>query len=115
MPAGILNWALEGLALWQAHGLEDPKVVEYVTKEYRADQDVIAHFISDRCSQDNCDETEAHELYNAYKSWTVSTGEFTMNERAFSNAMGDRGFDKGRRNFGMVWKGIDLLLPEAPL
>jgi putative DNA primase/helicase len=109
---GILNWALEGLAQWQVEGLQEPAVVKDATKEYRADQDVIGHFLDARCAKEAGLESPARELYQAYKLWAEQTGEWVMNERFFSNALAERGFKKVRQSDGMLWKGITTLPGE---
>ena len=109
---GILNWALEGLAQWQANGLQEPAVVKDATKEYRADQDVIGHFLEARCTKEAGLESPARELYQTYKQWAEQTGEWVMNERVFSNVLSERGFKKVRQCAGVVWKGIATLPGE---
>jgi putative DNA primase/helicase len=109
---GILNWALEGLAQWQANGLQEPVIVKNATKEYRADQDVIGHFLDARCTKEAGLESPARELYQAYKQWAEQTGEWVLNERVFSNVLAERGFKKVRQCAGNVWKGIATLPGE---
>jgi len=71
---GILNWALEGLAQWRANGLQEPAAVKDATKEYRADQDVIGHFLEARCVEKAGLESSARLLYTEYKQWAEQTG-----------------------------------------
>lgn len=49
---GILRWALEGLAAWRSSGLAAPAEVADATREYRSEQDVLQHFLDDRCVGD---------------------------------------------------------------
>jgi putative DNA primase/helicase len=112
---GILNWALQGLAQWLTNGLQEPAAVKEATTEYRADQDVIGHFLETRCVEKAGLETSARVLYTDYKQWAEQTGEWTMNERVFSNVLAERGFKKVRLGAGMVWKGIGTLLEEETL
>jgi putative DNA primase/helicase len=104
--SGILNWALEGLAQWQAKGLDEPELVKDATKEYRTDQDVLAHFIASECIEGANEESPAHDLYQAYKKWAEETNEYVMNERGFSIALTERGLHKVRRCDGNWWKRI---------
>lgn len=106
--SGILNWALGGLAQWQAKGLDEPETVKGATKEYRTDQDVLAHFIATRCIEGADEESPAHELYKAYRQWAEETNEYVKNERGFSNALSERGLHKVRHCDGFLWKGIGL-------
>jgi putative DNA primase/helicase len=111
--SGILNWALKGLVQWRANGLQEPAAVKDATKEYRTDQDVLAHFIATRCIEKADTESPARDLYQAYKQWASETNEYVMNERVFSNVLAERGFKKVRHGAGMVWKGI-VTLQEEP-
>jgi len=44
---GILNWLLEGVAVW-GKNLITPKVVSINTDEYRGKMDIIRNFINER-------------------------------------------------------------------
>jgi putative DNA primase/helicase len=111
---GILNWAIEGLAQWRANGLQDPAVVKDATKEYRADQDVIGHFLDTRCIKEVGVKSSARSLYTAYKEWTQETNEWTMPERRFSTALTEWGLTRVRHAGGIMWEGIAILGCEPP-
>jgi len=107
--SGIFNWALEGLTKWQADGLKEPAVVKDAITEYRTDQDVLLHFINNRCFENFEVESPARDLYQAYKQWAAETNEYVMNERGFSRALDERGFKQVRYSAGKVWKGIGVI------
>ncbi|HHU73383.1 MAG TPA: DNA primase, partial [Clostridiales bacterium] len=44
---GILNWALEGLKLWQKEGLEMPETMKSATMDYRSEMDVMQKFLNE--------------------------------------------------------------------
>jgi phage/plasmid-associated DNA primase len=46
---GILAWLVFGALEWQRVGLAPPAEVNAETEEYRAEQDVLAGFIADKC------------------------------------------------------------------
>ena len=48
--SGILNWLIEGCLDCQRNGLKDPKAVRIATADYRAEQDLVAAFVDDRCT-----------------------------------------------------------------
>jgi P4 family phage/plasmid primase-like protien len=50
--AGILNWALAGLRQYWQRGLEPPPEVRAATQEYRADENVVQHFLDAKCYVD---------------------------------------------------------------
>ena len=66
---GILNWALDGCAAWQADGLAEPPAVIAATNAYREDQDDLGKFIADRCRLDPAREERTADLYAAYAEW----------------------------------------------
>ena len=74
--SGILNWALEGLRQWQKTGLAEPDTVTEATSEYRADQDVLQHFIDALCTTGAGKRARGSALYAAYKLWAETAGEY---------------------------------------
>ena len=110
--AGILNWALEGLRQWREIGLAEPDTVMDATSEYRADQDVLQHFIDALCTTGTGKRTKGSALYAAYKLWAETAGEFVMSDRDFGNAMSDRGYSRYHTNSERGWDGIALAAAE---
>jgi putative DNA primase/helicase len=110
--AGILNWALEGLRQWREMGLAEPNAVTVATSEYRADQDVLQHFIDALCTTGAEKRTKGSKLYAAYKQWAETAGEFVLSERDFGNAMSDRGYPRYRTKSERGWDGIGLAAAE---
>lgn len=110
--SGILNWALEGLRQWLEIGLAEPDTVTAATSEYRADQDVLQHFIDARCTTGTEKRAKGSVLYAAYKVWAETTGEFVISERDFGNAMSDRGYSRYRKKNERGWAGIALTAAE---
>jgi phage/plasmid-associated DNA primase len=78
------------------------------TSEYRADQDVLQHFVDARCTTGAGQRVKGSALYASYKQWAEIAGEFIMSERDFSNAMTDRGYSRYRTNTERGWEGISL-------
>lgn len=107
--SGILNWALKGLELYNATGLEEPHTVSGATADYRQSSDVLKHFLDSQCIFAKGASIGARELYQAYKRWSDETGEFyTMSERDFSTALEERGFARKRTIPGIQWYGLSL-------
>jgi putative DNA primase/helicase len=106
--AGILNWALEGLRQWQKMGLAEPDTVTDATSEYRADQDVLQHFVDARCKTGAGQRVKGAALYASYKQWAEIAGEFIMSDRDFGNAMSDRGYHRYHTKSERGWDGIAL-------
>jgi phage/plasmid-associated DNA primase len=78
------------------------------TSEYRADQDVLQHFVDARCTTGAGQRVKGSALYASYKQWAEIAGEFITSERDFSNAMTDRGYSRYRTKIERGWEGIGL-------
>jgi putative DNA primase/helicase len=106
--AGILRWALQGLADWRRRGLEAPTMVTHATSEYRSEQDVLQHFIDERCVLEPDAEATASELYKAYREWCESSGERPICKRDFGLELKARGLQEARSAASRGWRGIRL-------
>jgi putative DNA primase/helicase len=98
--SGILNWALEGLAAYQAEGLNPPPVVLSATQDYRQDMDVVRQWIDDRCEVDQQATVPTGIAYRDYVycaqaeiGWELSGLKFRRNltERGFAARKGTGG------------------------
>ncbi len=112
--SGILNEFVRGFQDYQLVGLGESQAVTEATRDYRQDQDVLGHFIEAKLEIDPAAETRSSDVYAAYKKWTEETGEYSLNERDFVNAMLERGFTSKRiskrsdRPGGVYWRGIHV-------
>lgn len=107
---GILNWAIQGCLDWQKSGLQAPAQVQAATASYRAEQDVLGAFIEDCCMVAPPFVATAKEIYGKYGVWCEENGEFKMKQRAFNNALRERGFtsELGGANHTTMWNGLCL-------
>jgi putative DNA primase/helicase len=113
--AGIMRWAVEGLAKYQEHGLQEPDTISKATAEYREEQDVLGQFLSAKCVRGPEHSIQARGFYRCYQTWANSNGEYyVLNERQFSQALAERGFRKVKQNKGAIWKGITTGEPQTP-
>ncbi len=71
---GILAWAVRGCLEWQRLGLGDPAAIAAATAGYRAEQDVLGHWIADECVLADSAWTATAALYSSYSAWCRSTG-----------------------------------------
>lgn len=109
---GILTWAVEGCLAWQREGLRAPSAVVAATSSYRAEQDVLGSFLDERCVAEPTAWIATGELYRAFKAWVEGAGEHAMTQRAFANALAERGFDSVRQPGGertRGWIGLRLI------
>ena len=89
----ILQWMADGCLEWQEMGLNEPPEVMAATDQYRAEQDILGQFVSDRCMVGTNYRVKCANLYDAYKAWGIDAGEKTENSRKFKTGIVDRGFE----------------------
>lgn len=104
---GILAWLVRGCLEWQRQGLNSPEIVTAATKAYRREEDLIGHFIADRCVVEKNIQVKAGELYHEYKAWAESMGHKRMSGTRFGKEMKER-FDSYKTNY-TFYTGIGLL------
>jgi putative DNA primase/helicase len=93
---------------YQQRGLAAPPEVELETEEYRAEQDVLASFIADRCVEGPGLTVKSDPLYVAYKEWCQLNGEIQEAQNKFIIRLKEHGYEKSRNKHGKIWKGIGL-------
>ena len=94
--SGILNWLLQGYAMWRKEGLEDPKAIREANAEYRMDIDSVGTFITD------CLELDAslqwrlptNMLYQIYIKWCNRNNERVMSQKWLGMRMSEKGFKR---------------------
>jgi putative DNA primase/helicase len=105
---GILAWLVRGCLDWQREGMTIPVKVKSRTREYRADEDVLARWIAEMCvTGDAAYRERSGKLYSAYKSWCENVGEETLTQKLFGPALEEHGFTK-KVSDGVWYHGIAI-------
>ena len=104
-------WLVRGYIKYKANGLKMSDSLRSVVVQYRESNDVVLQFFNERCERAEGEKIKAKDLYQAFKVWAKSNGEFVLSARKF-NAEMDRHSDLyERRNvlhgFPFYW-GIKL-------
>lgn len=92
---GILNWILDGWALWREAGLKPPADVTAASEEYRRDSDPIGEFTR-WAVVEGPGSLGATRLYDLYLAWVRRDGITPVSQTLFGRKMGDMGFHKVR-------------------
>lgn len=113
--SGILRWAVEGCLLWQSEGLGEPEEVKAATAEYKAEMDVLAGFIEERCVTGPGAWAKFADLYAEYEKWAQESGEIAEKKRTFGSRLKERGFSpaNGAGNVA-IRRGIALRSDRNP-
>ena len=77
------------------------------TAEYRAEQDVLAAFLTDECTVNPNLTAKSSQLYQRYTRWTEGCGESPITKKTFGLAMTERGFERYTNN-GTHYRGLGL-------
>ena len=109
---GILTWALTGCLEWREEGLGEPDEVREATAEYRVEMDVLGEFLDACCIVQANAESKSAELYKVYKEWSEDGGNRPMSQRAFGQALSERGIGR-RRGTGNVQMRVGVGLRLA--
>ncbi|MBI4036123.1 hypothetical protein HY383_04190 [Candidatus Daviesbacteria bacterium] len=107
---GILNWMVKGCLKWQAEGLRPtPEKISLATKNYQAENDELAEFLFEKCSELAGQEVKALELYRKYTEWAEKAGfknKDALTKTAFGRRMADK-FVKIHRETGWFYQITD--------
>lgn len=95
--AAILRWCIDGCLEWQRIGLAPPKSVTDATEEYFAEQDTIQQWLDD-CTTDGGPGafTRTTEFFASWKTWCEDRNLKPGSEKALSEALRDKGFQKAK-------------------
>lgn len=104
---GILAWCVRGCLDWQRDGLTLPQKVQAATNEYRAAEDAVGQFLDECCTVNLGFHCKASALFQRYSRWCETTGEKPSSQRAFGEALTERGFRRRTSN-GTWYDGLDL-------
>lgn len=104
---GILAWLVRGCLEWGYQGLNPPESVKAATNDYRKDEDIIGHFISERCTLKDSAEIKASSLYKAYQKWCEEMGHRPINGTRFGRELKER-FDSYKEGY-VYYTGIEVL------
>lgn len=111
--AGILNWALEGLARLNARGKFDPpQCVISATKEYQEKNDIPAVFLEEVNARidklDPACRTQSQYLYDQYGEWCKRNNHKPMSSTRIAEEWKRLGFERVRIGGTSFWQGVEI-------
>lgn len=104
----ILKWAMDGIAMWRAEGLELPQKVKQATDEYRADMDILSSFIDECISLKYGSRVKAGTLYEVYTLWVDENNEYKMSNKNFTKEFTKKYPERVRLSDGIYVKDIEF-------
>jgi len=88
---GILAWCYAGWQRYQKRGFYTPVRVAQATSSYRAESDLIGHFLSECCDLTASGRIPSGELYQSYSSWCKANNEQPLQQRSLTKTLQQRG------------------------
>ena len=112
----ILSWVIDGAVLFCKQGFKIPvpDSVAIATEEYQAREDWLNNFISECCVKGPNERVQSSTLYQAYKVWSESTGDYTRRSNDFITALEAAGYQKLKVHNIKYFRGLDLDNRQAP-
>lgn len=94
----VLNWIIEGAYKFIVNGekIHRPSIVNDAIKLYREENDWLENYISERCVIGQKLSEKSGDLYQDYRKYAISIGEFPKSSRDFSKALEGKGYKKHR-------------------
>lgn len=113
-PDAVLSWMVQGWLAYRDQGLRPPATVQAATDTYKADSDAVGRFLTERTHPGVMGRVVSSVLFAAWQRWCQENGEEPGNQKAFSEELTHRGFEKRINGGRMVWHGFSLLSePDA--
>lgn len=108
--AGILNWALVGLARLRAYGgFNVPEIIEEWTRHFQETNDVPAMFLRDSgVLMGPQYKAAAGDLYAFYKAWCADNGHKHQSSTSLSDDWARLGLEKYKAAGKTIYRGIGL-------
>jgi putative DNA primase/helicase len=105
---GILQWVLDGFALWRSSGLRPPAAVVSATEEYVASEDLLAMWIEEELDLIPTAETRSSELFASWKKWAEARGEYVGTNRRLAERLVSKRFVKHHGRRGEMFRGLAI-------
>ena len=112
--AGILNWLIEGAALYLQNGLNPPARIQEEVADYQTSMDTFARFIEEYIIPDPNYSATNPELWEVFSRWQSSEPHnLRLGRRSFGQAM-KRRYKQSNQNGVRQWPGLRVRTPGQP-
>ena len=112
--AGILNWLLEGVIAYRAHGLKEPQKVTQSSADHRRESDNVAQFLEEALDdglfirQDGASDLKVSTVFDRYEAWCKQNRIAPLGSRRLNQRLTSHGLIKERRGGYYYWLGFKL-------
>ncbi|MCW3657871.1 PriCT-2 domain-containing protein [Burkholderia cenocepacia] len=104
---GVLAWCVRGALAYQQHGLRPTSSVAAARDAYKADMDLLADWIDERCRVGRDAASTTEDLWRSWRAFAEQRGElrFIANSRALGRRLAARGFSQIKNVLGIRGRG----------
>lgn len=105
---GVLAWCVRGALAYQQHGLRPTSSVAAARDAYKADMDLLADWIDERCRVGRDAASTNEDLWRSWRTFAEQRGElrFIANSRALARRIAARGFSQIKNTYGIRGRGF---------
>jgi len=109
--AGVLNWVMEGMTAYLAHGLGEPSQVTQAAVAHRDSTDPVIRFLDERAATgvvvvEDGAIVSLSNLYPAFKAWSEESGVRALSQMRFRDRLASSG--RGLRVAGVMVSGVRI-------
>ena len=91
--AGIINWMIEGLKLWQSEGLNSPEKVIRQSHEYEYESNPVIEFLYIYTEEKENESVASSELYRNFQDWMqLEYPEEQISQVKFTRSVKSKGY-----------------------
>ena len=104
---GVLAWCVRGALAYQQHGLRPTSSVAAARDAYKADMDLLADWIDERCRVGRDAASTTEDLWRSWRAFAEQRGElrFIANSRALGRRLAARGYSQIKNTLGIRGRG----------
>lgn len=112
---GILNWMLDGFrdfytrvenGIGTPPGIDPPQSMQDLKSRIMEAADPVGSFLKECAILDDKARTPTPEFFRAFKAWARENGARVFSDAALRDNLTEKGFEKGKSNGNMVFKGF---------
>ena len=105
----ILKWIIDGAHEYFKHGLHEPPVVKAVTGKYCTEADSVKSFIDNATICETGNLIKSSTLHQAYIDYCNASSYEPLDNKAFSQVLTKKGYEKKIKNSGTFFKDLRLI------
>lgn len=104
----ILQWAIDGAAMWAQYGLHVPERVAAASAEYFDQEDTLGQFLSDETEALRGSFTPAQDVHLRFTQWCEGQGLTAWTQLTLVKELVGRGFERAKRRDKRGVTGLKL-------